>query len=175
MLIVMAGLPGTGKSTLAARLAAALPGVVLSKDSVRAALFPPPAGDFSAVQDEIAMSAVYAAAGHLLRADSARAVILDGRTFSRRGQLDPVFALAAGLGISPTVIECVCSDDAAEARLTRDHTAGVHPAGNRTPALYRERKAAADPLTVPRLVIDTTARTPDDCLRLALAAVRPGA
>ncbi len=36
MLIALAGLPATGKSTLAARLANELGGVVLSKDTVRA-------------------------------------------------------------------------------------------------------------------------------------------
>jgi predicted kinase len=47
MLIAMAGLPASGKSTLAARLASELAGVVLSKDQVRAALFPPPVLDSS--------------------------------------------------------------------------------------------------------------------------------
>src|SRR5690242_18237303 len=42
MLIAMAGLPGTGKSAIAARLAAELDAVALSKDDVRGALFPPP-------------------------------------------------------------------------------------------------------------------------------------
>src|SRR5947209_2269421 len=41
MLIAMAGLPGTGKSTLARQMARALSGVVLDKDVIRAALFPP--------------------------------------------------------------------------------------------------------------------------------------
>ena len=63
----MAGLQGTGKSTLAARLAAALGGVVLSKDTVRAALFPPPALDYSAAQDDASMAAVYSAAWLILR------------------------------------------------------------------------------------------------------------
>jgi adenylylsulfate kinase len=39
MLIAMAGLPGTGKSTLANALANALGAAVLNKDRVRAALF----------------------------------------------------------------------------------------------------------------------------------------
>src|SRR5262245_27920071 len=41
MLIMMAGLQGSGKSTLARHLADALPGIVLNKDTIRAALFPP--------------------------------------------------------------------------------------------------------------------------------------
>lgn len=62
MLIALAGLPGTGKSTLAARLATELNGVVLSKDQVRAALFPSPVLDYSATEDEICMDAIFTAA-----------------------------------------------------------------------------------------------------------------
>ena len=67
MLIVMAGLPGTGKSTLAGRLAAELGGVVLNKDAVRALLFPPPVLDYSREQDDLVMQAIYAAAANILR------------------------------------------------------------------------------------------------------------
>src|SRR4051812_15539350 len=117
----MAGLPGTGKSTLAARLADALGGGVLSKDVVRAALFPAPVLDYSAAQDDIAMSAVYSAAEHLLNAQPARPVFLDGRTFSKPGQFDAPLALAARLGPPLRVVQCVCSDEVARARLGADH------------------------------------------------------
>ena len=83
MLIAMAGLPGTGKSSLAAQLAANLGGVVLSKDVVRAAMFPPAVLDYSAAQDDAAMSAVFSAARLLLMANPGSVIILDGRTFSK--------------------------------------------------------------------------------------------
>jgi predicted kinase len=167
VLIAMVGLPGTGKSTLAARLAAALGGVVLSKDVVRSALFPPPALDYSPEQDEIAMSAVYAAAAHILKSQPTRPVFLDGRTFSKPGQLEPPLALAASSGEPLRVIECVCEDDVARARLAADHVAGTHPAGNRTPDLYTRAKAAAVPLTVPRLTLDTGALVLEACVKRA--------
>ena len=62
MLVAMAGLPSSGKSTLAACLEEEIGAVVLGKDVVRAALFPPCVLDYSAVQDEVAMSAIYQAA-----------------------------------------------------------------------------------------------------------------
>src|SRR4051812_33014772 len=113
VLIVMAGLPGTGKSTLAAQLAEATGGGVFSKDVVRAALFPVPVLDYSSAQDEIAMSAVYEAAKYLLRTSPARSVFIDGRTFSKVGQIDAPLALAVSLGVKLHVIECVCSDEIA--------------------------------------------------------------
>ena len=66
MLIAMAGLPGTGKSTLAAPLASDL-GVLLNKDDVQALLFPPPVLDYSREQDDLVMQAIYAAAADIAR------------------------------------------------------------------------------------------------------------
>src|SRR5688500_3820286 len=120
MLIAMAGLPGTGKSTLAARLAGELGGAVLGKDAVRAALFPPPLLDYSAGQNDLCMDAIYRAAALALKADPRRVVVLDGRTFLRAYQLRDLLALAAAVGQKPRVIECVCADAVARARLERD-------------------------------------------------------
>lgn len=169
VLIAMAGLPGTGKSTLAARLAARLDGVVLSKDVVRAALFPAPVLDYSSEQDHIAMTAVYQAAEYILALRDSRPVFLDGRTFSKHGQLDAPLALAAELGVPLRVIECVCADEVARARIAADHSAGAHLAGNRTPELYARAKAVAVPLEVPRLTLDTGALPLEECVSRAIA------
>lgn len=164
----MAGLPGTGKSTLAARLARALNGVVLSKDTVRAALFPGAALDCSSAQDEIAMAALYAAAEYLLKQYAERPVFIDGRTFSKPGQLDAPFALAAKVKLPVRVIECVCAPEVAEARIAAAHAAGTHEAPNRAPGLHATARAAAVPLSVPRLTLDTGVRALVECEARAL-------
>lgn len=169
MLIAMAGLPGTGKSTLCARLALQLGGVVLSKDVVRAAMFPPPVLDYSTAQDHVAMSAVYQAVKYLFIYQPSRPVFLDGRTFSKPGQLDAPLALAAELHVTFRVIECVCADAVARSRIAADHATGQHPAGNRTPDLYDRAKAAAVPLTVERLTLDTGVLSLDECVTRSLA------
>src|SRR5438552_2727973 len=86
MLIAMAGLPATGKSTLAARLAKELDGVILSKDQVRAALFPPPVLDYSTAENDISMDAIFKAAAYIRKALPQHSVIIDGRTFLRTKQ-----------------------------------------------------------------------------------------
>lgn len=172
MLVVLAGLPGTGKSALASRLARALSGVVLSKDTVRAALFPGAALDCSSAQDEIAIAAVYAAAEHLLTQPGARPVFIDGRTFSKPGQLDAPLALAAQLHVPVRVIECVCAPEVAEARIAVAHSAGTHEAPNRTPELHAKARARAVPLTVPRLTLDTGTLALEACESAALAYLR---
>jgi predicted kinase len=169
MLIAMAGLPGTGKSTLASRLATELGGVVLSKDVVRSAMFPPAVLDYSSAQDDLAMMAVFAAAAHLLKTNPNRVVILDGRTFRRAVQVADLLALGREIGQEPIVIECVCSEATARERLDRDAAAGTHPAGNRTGDLHAAVKATAEPLTVPRLVLDTGELSLDEALTRARA------
>lgn len=169
MLVALAGLPGTGKSALARRLAAELAGVVLSKDAVRAELFPPPVLDYTTEQDDLTMAAVYSAAAYIRRAFPATPVILDGRTFLRAYQVRALLALGESVGEPPRVIECVCADELVKERLDRDLAAGTHPARNRTFDLYLAVKARAEPLTVPHLTLDTGTTPPDECARRALA------
>jgi predicted kinase len=120
MLIAMAGLPATGKSTLAARLAKELGGVILSKDQVRVALFPPPVLDYSTAENDISMQAIFNATGHICKSFPQHPVIIDGRTFLRSSQVRDLLALAGSLGKTPRIIECVCSDEVARSRLEHD-------------------------------------------------------
>ena len=85
---------------------------------------------------------------------------------------DAPLALASSLGTPFRVIECVCADEIACARLAADHAAGTHSAGNRTPDLYTRAKTAAVPLTVARLTLDTGALSAEECVRRAVEYVR---
>jgi adenylylsulfate kinase len=82
-------------------------------------------------------------------------VILDGRTFSRRYQVDVVRAFARKLGVPSVWIECVCSDEVVRQRLECDVAEGRHPAANRDYAMYVSVKKRADPIEGPKLVVDT--------------------
>ena len=66
MIVIMAGLPGTGKSTLARALAQRLPGAVLDKDAIRAALFQPAYVEYSPAQDDFCQEIMLQTAAYLL-------------------------------------------------------------------------------------------------------------
>lgn len=177
MLIAMAGLPGTGKSTIAARLAEKLGDVVLCKDVVRTEMFA--TIDYSREQDDATMEAIYARARRIL-CTTGHAVIIDGRTFSKAYQVRDLLNLVAlvsrpvreSTGQRPVppvrIIECICSDEVIRERLERDMKSGNHPAGNRNFDMYLDVKARAEPLTVPRLVLDTGNLSLEECVDLAM-------
>lgn len=156
MLIAMAGLPGTGKSTLAHHLADKCNGVILDKDVVRAALFPAALIEYSTRQDDFCGSIMFQVAAYILRNHPQQRVILDGRTFSRRYQIAAVEQLAEELKVPLKVIACICSDETARQRLEGETTTGVkHVAANRNYALYLAIKAQFEPIRRPKLVVNT--------------------
>jgi len=171
MIALMAGLPGTGKTTIAHELAAQTGGVVLSKDAIRAALFPPGDIEYSTQQDDFCMEVMLQTAAYLLRKNPPRFVFLDGRTFSRRYQIDRVLDRAAQLGQEFRILECVCSDATAKERLQAQQASGEHVAANRDYALYRQVKARFEAITLPKTVIDTDQALPV-CVSHALSALR---
>src|SRR5260370_31098681 len=106
MIVLMAGLPGTGKTTLASELARRTQGAILSKDEIRAALFSVEDIEYSVKQDDFVMEIMLKAARFLLQDAPARKILLDGRTFSRRYQIDRVLKLADELAQPWTIIDC---------------------------------------------------------------------
>ena len=153
MIILMVGLPGTGKSTLSRALAAEGNAVVLDKDEIRAALFLPAYLEYSARQDDFCQTLMLDTAAYLLERDPGLRIFLDGRTFSRAYQIQNAIAAADKLCTPWRIIECVCSEDAARRRIEASRDS--HRALNRTYDLYRKLQAEFEPIPPPKLVVDT--------------------
>jgi predicted kinase len=153
MLIIMAGLPGCGKTTLAIRLAAALNAVVLSKDVLRHTLFPPELVEYSVEQDDFVVDLLLRTAEYLWNKNAEQTVILDGRTFSQQSQRQRVTDFAQRLNQPTRIVECVCAEPVAKQRLA-DLDSG-HPAGNRNPGLYDTVKARWQEIPEPKIVVRT--------------------
>jgi len=171
MIVIMAGLPGTGKSTLARVLAQRLPGAVLDKDLIRAALFSPAHVEYSPAQDDFCQEIMLQTAAYLLAKDDSLHVLLDGRTFSRRYQRERAIDFCSQVGAAWAMLECVCEEQTALERLAKAAAEGTHPAANRTPELYPEIRKTWEPIDCPKLVIDTDASL-ESCAERALSYLR---
>lgn len=163
----MAGLPATGKSTIAHRISATLPGTVLDKDVVRAALFGPSETDYTVAQDDLCMETLRMATRYILERDRARNVLIDGRPFAKRYQIELWRREAAELDVPLHVIECVCSDRTAQQRLASAAVRGDHPARNRDYGMYLDLKSSFEPIAPPKLVLNTD-RGVSECVAEAL-------
>jgi predicted kinase len=165
MLAVFAGLPGVGKSSLAARVAAELPAAVLPVDTVDFTLRRYEVGEprpgYAAYGVVAALAEVQLRIGHHVIIDAVNPVKAARQLWVE---------LAEKMRVPLRVVEVVCGDDAehrrrVEARYAaRDHDA--RPTAppttlNRTedaiPDWVRvlERQAEYEPYLGPRLVVDT--------------------
>ena len=170
MIILMAGLPSTGKTSLARELALRTSGRVLSKDEFRHAIFATDEIEYSSRQDDFVLQMMMETAGYLLWRNRERKIFLDGRPFSRRYQIENVVAAADSLHQPWRIIECICSEETARRRLEADLALNSHPASNRTFQLYLDVKARFEAILLPKIVVDTD-QPLDQCVAEAIKSI----
>ena len=154
VLAVFAGLPGVGKSTLAARVAAELPATVLAVDTVDFALR---RYDVTEPRPGCAAYGVVAALAEI-QLGTGQHVIIDA--------VNPVRAtrqiwvdLAERLAVPLRVVEVVVGDDEEHRRRVDARYAGRDHDGIPDWVRVLERRAEYEPYLGPRLVVDTLLAT----------------
>lgn len=167
VLVLMAGLTGTGKSTLAAALGDVLAAEVVTADEVRKRLAGISAGEH---RDDPLDSGLYAPEvnvqvyGALLAAaESAllrgRSVILDG-TYRRRSDRDAARFLARRIGARFAAVECLAPDEVVRERIEQ-RRAEVSSWSDGRWEVYLQQRAAFEPLdeiaSLERVIVDASA------------------
>ena len=149
-LAVFAGLPGVGKSVLAARVAAALPATVLAVDTVDFTLqrydVSEPRPGHAAYGVVAALAEVQLGIGHHVIIDAVNPV-----RAARQLWVD----LAGRLGVPLRVVEVVCGDETEHRRRVEARFAARDHDGVPDWVRVLERQKEYEPYLGPRLVVDT--------------------
>jgi predicted kinase len=166
-LIVLSGLPASGKSVLAESLSRALSVPIFSIDPIEAAMWR--AGLAKTQTGVAAYEVAHALADEHLRLR--HSVIVDA--------VNPVEApraawrnLAAKHRVSLKIIECVCSDETMHRQRIEGRVRNSAGTREFTWASLLQRRAEYEPWTDPRLVLDTSRTSPAQLLAQALSYAR---
>jgi len=178
LLVVVAGLSGTGKSTLAAAFCARSGFAHFNSDVIRKQLAglapdviaaPQLAADlYSPERSRQTYATMIERAGAALGAG--RGAVIDA-TFQRRPEREAVRTLARTRGVPLLFVECVCDEKEIRARLNKRVRAGVGPS-DADWEVYRRQVANAEPLGAgeEHVRIDTSASADGGLAALESAA-----
>ncbi|MDP8968763.1 MAG: AAA family ATPase [Actinomycetota bacterium] len=129
--VVLLGLPGAGKTTLARALAARCGARLVSRDEIRSAMFRP--CSFSDAEKAAAFSALLGAV--TTNCSLGEVSIVEGMPFSRPGEYEAVAAAAAAQGRSALPILLRIDPAVAAERIAAQRSPGQALPADRDPAL----------------------------------------
>jgi predicted kinase len=164
VVIALMGLPGSGKTTVAERLASERGLSLVSRDAIRAAMFRP--CKFIDREKQAAYRAALLAVAACL--DLGRSCLVDGMPFSRASEVDDVRRIAeeAGAAFLPVFLDCPV--EVAKARATRDIAGQGRALKDRDGDLVARVAGRFEPPPPDALRLDAT-RTPAEIAQAILA------
>ncbi len=157
-LILLAGLPGVGKTTLAKEFARQTKGVHFDIDDVKRAVVPedvvvetidPPEYRFKYYAETIRKLP------HLFAESAAQTVIMD-ETFHLKEFRQMWEKAAKELNIQIHWVETVCDEECLKERLSIGKDRKTHILGDKAFPMYLRFKEAFEPMKAPHAVVDTT-------------------
>lgn len=147
MIVIICGLPGVGKSTLAKNFAPKINAIVLSSDKIRKEIFPTPT--YSPFERKLVYDIMTIIAKYLN--DTKTNCILDA-TFNKE---ESRIAIKEKLGLDDSefqIIECSCPEKVALSRLE----ARKNDYSDATSTIYHRMKKIYEPVELPHIAVDTT-------------------
>lgn len=154
VLVIMTGLPGSGKTHLARLIAAALPLTIVSSDAVRALLFPQAA--YTTAENRAVFDTVDALLWRLLR--ERRHILYDAVNLSEMRR-ETLRRLAYDAGACPLTVLTTAPPDVIRARLEARTARGAAASGESQAdyAVYRRLAPRAERVAHQHITVDTTA------------------
>lgn len=149
MLVLVCGLPATGKSNLARSLTRKMKAQILNTDIVRKELFEKPA--YSDEEKELVYDVTFLIARYLLT--NRRNVIIDG-TFYKKRLRDRMREIARNVGTRFKIVECICPEDVIRKRMVRRAERKV-TLSDADLEVYEKIKAEFEPIEEDHIVVHT--------------------
>jgi predicted kinase len=159
--VLLAGLPGAGKTTLARRLAPAIGGTVLNRDDMRDAVFPAEFLDYSVEQNAIATETLFEVVAYLLERPRPRYLIVDGKPFARRSEIERLREIVEQRRARLMIVHCDPAPAVIDARLSRDLANPTNVRAERNPAKAARIRQEFEPIDFPHLRLDTSGHLDD--------------
>lgn len=153
ILVMLTGLPGTGKSHLARSLAQVLPFVIVESDRVRKTLFPD--AEYSGEESHWVHRTCHAVMEQLLK--KGVRVIYDATNLHERHR-EQVYRLADEAGVKLIVVKVIVPESVASARLQGRQERGAEDEGPSDAdwRVYRRMARDVDPIRRNYVVVDTS-------------------
>ena len=149
-LIVVSGLPGTGKSYFCRQLARRLPAVILESDSLRKALFPSPG--YSAAESRRLFQACHLLMERLL--GKGIPVIFDATNLSEYNR-EYLYRIAERLGAKLVLVRVEAPPDLVQARL-KERTLVSEASSDADWAVYQRMKPKSQRIRRRHYAVDTS-------------------
>ncbi len=168
MLIILSGLPGTGKSTLAQSLADALPALVIQSDFVRKTLFPRPTN--SSAESRFIHAVARANMRYFLK--TGHSVISDATNLIEYHR-QILLHLAKSVGVPALVIQTKAPMHVITSRLNKRFTERAeYDLSDADWQVYVLLSKTVEPIGVPHLRVDTSRDLEQAVQRIVRAARR---
>jgi predicted kinase len=168
VLVILSGLPGSGKTTFAVKLGEALPAIVIESDFVRKTLFPKPT--YSGQEDRLIHAVARALMRHYLR--TGHSVIADATNIAEWQR--QILRRLAQLSRVPGIVVQTCAPE--EVIAARLHHRSVHKKRSDFSEadwrVYQSMSGRAEPIRGPHLRVDTTQNLDRSVKRIGRAVER---
>jgi predicted kinase len=153
VLVMLTGLPGTGKSHLAQRLAEVLPFAIIESDQVRKILFPE--CEYSAEESQWVHRTCHAVMERLL--EKGVRVIYDATNLHERHR-EQVYRLADGKDIRLVIVKVVTPPEVVSDRLRGRHEVpqNEQDISDADLSVYQRMARQVDPISRNHIVVDTS-------------------